>query len=66
MRTIERELEELFAETYRKIWIYHTRLGTVQLILFPVDTHQGYRIISERNFGEITTEKLSDLIMRNP
>ena len=63
---MERELQVLFADRYRRIWVQTTRLGSICLTLFPVDTHQGYRIISERNFGEITTEKLSDLIMRNP
>ena len=63
---MRRELEALFADRYRRIWIYTTRLGSVQLILFPVNIHQGYRIITEKNFGEITIEKLKDLIMRNP
>ena len=63
---MRRELEASFADTYRRIWIYTTRLGTIQLILFPVSIHQDYRIITEKNFGDITIEKLSDLIMRNP
>jgi hypothetical protein len=63
---MRRELEVLFADTYRRIWIYTTRLGTVQLVLFPVSIHQNYRIVTEKNFGEITIEKLKDLIMRNP
>lgn len=60
------ELQAHFAETYRKIWITYSRLGTVQLTLFPINPHQTYRIITEQKFGEITLEKLIDLIMRNP
>jgi hypothetical protein len=62
---MERELQALFADTYRRIWITYSRLGTVQLTLFPVNTHQDYRIITEQKFGEITIEKLRDLIKRN-
>lgn len=63
---MERELQALFADTYRRIWVTYSRLGTVQLTLFPIDPHQTYRIITEQKFGEITIEKLRDLIMRNP
>jgi hypothetical protein len=63
---MERELQALFADRYRRIWITYSRLGTVQLTLFPVSIHQDYRIITEQKFGEITIQKLSDLIMRNP
>lgn len=63
---MERELETLFIERYRRIWISASRLGTLQLILFPIGIHQDYRILTEKNFGEITIEKIRDLIMRNP
>ena len=64
MRTIERDLETYFTDRYRRIWVQTTRLGSICLTLFPVDTHQNYRIITEKNFGEITFEKVRDLIMR--
>lgn len=66
MRTLERELETYFADRYRRIWVQTTRLGSVCLTLFPVGIHQNYRIVTESNFGEITFEKIRDLIMRNP
>lgn len=66
MRTLERELETCFIDRYRRIWVTYTRLGTVQLVLFPIEPYRTYNIISQKNFGEITFEKLKDLIMRNP
>lgn len=63
---MERELQALFADTYRRIWVTYSRLDTVQVTLFPIDPNQTYRIITEQKFGEITIEKLRDLIMRNP
>lgn len=63
---MERELETQFNSSYRRIWIQATRLGTIQLTLFPVGIHQDYRFITEKNFGEITIERIRDLIMRNP
>ena len=61
---MEQELQSIFSDRYRRIWVYWTRLGTVQLVLFPVNQNLGYEIITERNFGEITLEKLTDMVNR--
>ena len=55
-------LEQRFKGIYRCIWIYKTRLNSVQLILFPNNINESYRIITKKNFGQITEERLTEFI----
>jgi hypothetical protein len=62
---METELEVLFSDRFRRIWIQTTRLGSVCVTLFPVDIHQRYRIVTRQGFGELTIERLTNLINEN-
>ncbi len=56
---LRNNLEARFSDVYRRIWIFTTRKNTLQLILFPVNKNENYKIVTKENFGQITEERLA-------
>jgi hypothetical protein len=61
---METRLMGLFSGRYRRIWVQGSRLGSVCIILFPIDS-SDYRIITEFRGGEITFERVRGLIEKD-
>lgn len=53
---------ELFSDRYRRIWVQETRLGSLCITLFPIDG-SNYKIVTRQRMGEITFEKVRDIIL---
>jgi len=55
-RVLEREILSSLNENdvrFRRVWTHYTRLGSVQFTLFPIITHETYRIITRSKFIDV-------------
>jgi hypothetical protein len=59
----EAELETLFSDRFRRIWIQYTRLNTLCITLFPVDRNANYKFITEYKVQDWSVENLKNIVL---
>lgn len=61
----ERELESLFSDRFRRMWIQYTRLGSVCITAFPVNPHESYEIFTSFKMNDFSVENLKNIVLLN-
>lgn len=61
----ERELENLFSDRFRKMWIQYTRLGSVCITAFPLNQNETYQIFTSFKMNDFSLENLKNIVLSN-
>lgn len=63
----ERELEAFFSDRFRRVWLQHTRLGSVCITAFPLPSEESrypsYRIFTATKISDWSLENLKNIVL---
>jgi hypothetical protein len=59
----ERELEVIFSDRFRRVWLQHTRLGSVCITAFPHGVASGYEIFTAFKINDWSVENLKNIVL---
>ena len=66
-RDMERSVNEAFAETYNRVWVQTTRLGSLCVTMFPIAESENwplpnYKIFTFKNVRNFSVENVLSLV----
>lgn len=63
LKVRERELESSFSDRFRRVWLQHTRLGSLCITAFPINPVEHYRIFTQKNVQDWSVESLKNIVL---
>lgn len=62
-RQLQRELEISLSDRFRRVWVDHTRLGSLCITAFPINPNEHYRIFTQKNVQDWSVENLRNIVL---
>lgn len=62
-RVREKELESFFSDRFRRVWLEHTRLGSICITAFPLNQNESYKIFTAFKINDWSLENLKNIVL---
>jgi hypothetical protein len=63
MNERQKELAASFADRFRRVWLQHTRFGSVVITVFPLNQNESYRMFFAKNVQDFSLENLRNIVL---
>ena len=57
------ELQNSFADRFRRVWVDYTRLGSICITAFPLNPLERYRIFTAYKVQDYSLESLRNIVL---